>query len=110
MAGVCRPPGDGCALAVDPSRLVRQVILAQHQRGCAERIGLYDVRASIQVFQVDVLDHVRARYVQVLVTAFVLRPPEILRSQTPRLDLCSHGAVRNQDAPAKQRFQLVDAF
>ena len=76
-------PGDAGGLAVDPARLVSQVILAQHERGCAEGVGLYDVGAGFQVSAVDVLDHVRARYVEILVTALVLLSPKILGAQTP---------------------------
>ena len=105
-----RAAGDGGGFPIDAPRFGSQVVLAQHQGGCAEGVGLDDVGAGGQVFAVNVLDDVRTGHVEVLVAALVLVSAEVVRPQPARLNLRTHGPVGDQNTPVKQRFQIVDAF
>ena len=95
---VRRPARDGGGLPVDAAGFGSQVILAQHQGGCAEGVGLDDVGAGGQVFAVNVRSMTSGPgYVEVLVAALILGAAEVVRPQPAGLDLRTHGPVGDQN-------------
>src|SRR5438093_13668170 len=84
--------GDLMAVGVEP-------IFSEHIRGTTEGIRRDEIGSRLEVFLVDGPDDIRAREVAMLVAALVLRAPEILGAQVPRLDHGAHGPVEDQDPP-----------
>ena len=92
--GIGQAPGQPGSFPVDVPGLVRQVVLRQHHRGCAEGVGLQDVGPGVKVALVNVGNYVRAGKYQVLVAPFVLRAAEVVRAQPSGLDGGSHCPAR----------------
>ncbi len=82
--------------AIDLRDLVLQIVLAQHDAGGAEGVGLDHVAAGGKEAGVDVADDVRAAQHQQFVAAFLA--PEVVRRRLAHLDVGAHGAVVDDDA------------
>ena len=103
-------PGDCGALSVDAPGVFGQVVLAEHQGSRAKRIRFGDVGAGFKIVAVDFRDHVGPGDVQVFVATFVVGAAEVFRPQAPRLNLCSHRSVDDQNPTFQERFQCINPF
>ena len=91
--------------AIKSAGLGGQVVLCQHDRGGAEGVGLYDVRAGVKVSSMDRLDHVRAGEDQVFVASLVIETAKVVGAEIVGLNCRAHRAVNHQNAFMQRRFQ-----
>ena len=96
-SGIAQFAGDTGRRQVDPSRLVRQLILGQHNGGRSESVGLQDVRPGIQEPLVNTGNRLGPGENQVLVAALVLGPPEVPRAKVKLLYRSAHRPVQDDD-------------
>src|SRR5438045_2370927 len=73
----------------------------------AEGVGLDDVRARRIVGRVDLADHIGPREDEVLVAAFEVGAPKVLRAQVALLDHRPHRAVDHEDLVREELEELL---
>src|SRR6202023_1215232 len=76
----------------------------------AETVGLNDVGAGIEIFAVDVEDHVRPGADQIFVAAFQRGAAEILGGEVALLQHGAHGAVEHKNALRQQVAESSGGF
>ena len=82
---------------VELERALLEAVLREHQGRTAERVGLDDVGAGVEVGPVDSEHHVGPGRHQDLVATLELRTAEVLRPQVRRLKSGAGGPVEHQD-------------
>ncbi len=97
--------GDGGGQAVELEGVIGEAVLAQHQRGAAEGVGLHDVAAGGEVPLVDAVHHVGAGDAEVLVAPLELGAAEVVGGQGDSLERRAGGAVEHEDAGVEGRQQ-----
>ena len=102
---VGRPSGQRCPSNVQPVGLPLESIIRERDRLGGERVRLDDVRARFEISVVDLVDQMRLRDAQQIISSeerngliALLLPPEVLLRQSMSLDHGGHGSVENEDA------------
>ena len=80
---------------------VGDVVLGQHHREGAERVGLDDIRAHLEERAVEVGDDVGPGVDEDLVAPLERRPSEVVGRQVARLQVGASGAVVHDDPLAR---------
>ncbi len=95
-------PGELGGPAGELGRTLGDLVLGEHDREGAERVGLDDVHTDVEERAVEVLHDVRACHDEHLVAALELRSAEVVRSELAQLQVRAGRAVEDDDALGQQ--------
>ncbi len=103
-------PGQFRGALVEEMRVRGQSVLGQHDGGAAETVGLDDVRTSLEIFPVNIQDHVGTSANKILVAAFERGAAKIGSAEIALLEHGAHRAVKHENSLREQLPQGLGRF